>query len=379
MRPRTGQTFLPDFLASVAIFGAITAVFLFSWNSVIANQGQLSDSQNMRTEARYTTTFLVSTSGYPEDWNSSNVEIPGFASEDNFLQHERIEEFSKLSYEEQKRLFTVENFLLEFRDDGMVLGRNSSIGGEPAAYIVKSSSDFSDVAMLHVLNSSETNWDLYWPSGSNSDKLEGLAARNVYNYTGSGEQMMEDLVSNSSGYETIIAESVDVDSTEIGNTDELERFVDKGGSFVHTESDTGLITDTFDLNRSRQSSPEAVVERVSPLLNSDLSVEDNIEFDDSNAAYDTPDLVYANATEAGAGCAACKWEIGSGSLFYISDVFSSSANVLTFDETDESLGLIYSFGEDPVNANTVVPVYRDVLLNSSGGVRDVEMRYIVWE
>lgn len=379
MRPRSGQAFLPDFLASVAIFGAITAVFLFSWNSVIANQGQLSDSQNMRTEARYTTTFLVSTSGYPEDWNSSNVEIPGFASEDNFLQHERIEEFSKLSYEEQKRLFTVENFLLEFRDDGMVLGSNSSIGGEPAAYIVKSSSDFSDVAMLHVLNSSETNWDLYWPSGSNSDQLEGLTARNVYNYTGSGEQMMEDLVSNSSVYETIIAESIDVDSTEIGNTDELERFVDKGGSFVHTESDTGLITDTFDLNRSRQSSPEAVVERVSPLLNSDLSVEDNIEFDDSNAAYDTPDLVYANATEAGAGCAACKWEIGSGSLFYISDVFSSSANVLTFDETDESLGLIYSFGENPVNANTVVPVYRDVLLNSSGGVRDVEMRYIVWE
>ena len=135
MRPRTGQAFLPDFLASVAIFGAITAVFLFSWNSVIANQGQLSDSQNMRTEARYTTTFLVSTSGYPEDWNSSNVEIPGFASEDNFLQQERIDEFSKLSYEEQKRLFTVENFLLEFRENASVVeddeGDNLSFGEAP--------------------------------------------------------------------------------------------------------------------------------------------------------------------------------------------------------------------------------------------------------
>lgn len=165
MRPRKGQAFLPDFLASIAIFGAITAVFLFSWNSVISNQGQLSGSQNMRTEARYTTTFLVSTPGYPQGWNSSNVEIPGFASEDNVVQQSKIKEFSELDYESQKRIFTVENFLLEFREDGSVIeysdGGNMSFGEKPVDprtvtpvtrdVLLESSGGVRDVEMVYIV------------------------------------------------------------------------------------------------------------------------------------------------------------------------------------------------------------------------------------
>lgn len=112
-----GQTFMADFLASLAIFSVITGVFLFSWNGVVSNQVE-SGAESMRTEARYTTTFLVSTSGYPENWNSSNVEVPGFASSDNFLQENKISRFSRLSYERQKRLFKAENFYLEFSRNG---------------------------------------------------------------------------------------------------------------------------------------------------------------------------------------------------------------------------------------------------------------------
>lgn len=376
-----GQTFLPDFLASIAIFGAITAVFLFSWNSVISNQGEFSQSQNMRTEARYTTTFMVSTAGYPEDWNASTVEIPGFASGDNLLQHEKIQEFGKLDYEAQKRLLTVENFLLEFRENGTTIGGGESIGDEPVAYMVESSSSFSDVKTLHVLNESNTTWDLYWPSGSNQDELEGLTARNVYNYTEDGTLMMDDLIGNASGsYPTIIAEDVNIDSSEISNNEELENYVETGGSFVHTESDPNLITNTFDLNNSGDDSESAVIEKVDPLLNSSLEAGDTVEFDDLNAAYDTPDVVYANGTESDAGCVACEWSIGSGSLFYISDTFSDTDNVgLAFEDADESIGRDYRFGVKPgETAQTVTPVTRDVLLETEGGVRDVEMVYTVW-
>jgi hypothetical protein len=245
--------------------------------------------------------------------------------------------------------------------------------------MAESSSDFSDVKLLHTLNASDITWDLYWPSGSNQPELAGLKARNVYNYSEEGTVMMEDLISNSSVYSTVIAEDVNLDSSEIDNTDELRSFVENGGSFLHTESDPVLITDTFDLNNSGDDSETATLEKVSPLINSSFDVGDTVEFDDSNAAYDTPDTVYANGTDEDAGCVACEWEIGSGSLFYLSDTFSDNDDVgLAFDDADESIGTGYSFGEYPQNANTVTPVSRDILLETDGGVKDAEMRYIVW-
>lgn len=380
MKVRQGQAFLPDFLFSAAIFAVIAAVFLFSWNTIISNQ-QPSRADAMRESAIYTTTFLVSTSGYPEDWNASTVEIPGFATDDNFLQSGRIEEFSKISYSRQKNLLKADKFLLEFRDDGSVINGESRIGDEPVAYMVESSSDFTDVKLLETLNSSSITWDLYWPSGSNEAQLDSLTARNVYNYTENGPEMMQDIVENSSSYPTVIAEDVNIDYSELDNTAELRSYVEDGGSFVHTESDPNLITNTFNLNKSGDATATATVEKVSPLLNSSYSVGDTVEFDDSNAAYDTPGTVYANGTSSGAGCAACEWNIGAGKLFYLSDTFSDNSNIgLAFENADNSIGLSYRMGRYPgENARTVIPVSRDVLLNTSGGVRDVEMRFIVWE
>lgn len=372
---------MPDFLASIAVFAAIASVFLFSWNSVIANQGQFADTDNLRTEAHYTTTFLVSTPGYPDNWTHETVEIPGFATKDNLLQQNKIEEFSKLTYEQQKRLFTVEDFYLSFSINGSSEGSSEKLGSGPVAYIAESSSDMSGVKAIESLNSSNTTWDLYWPSDSSEGKLESLNSRNTYNYTTSGVEMTEDLFQNASEgkYSTIIAEDINIQASDINNNDSLQEFVRSGGSFVHTESDPNLITKTFDLNESDDDSESAVVEKVDPLLNSSLEVGDTIEFDDSNAAYENPDQMFANGTDSDAGCVACGWEKGAGSLYYVSDSFSDNDGVgLVFDDADNSIGLSYSFGRKPVNASTVIPINRDVLLNSSQGMESAGMTYVVW-
>lgn len=163
MKARSGQAFLPDFLTSAGIFAVIAAVFLFSWNTVVMNQ-QTSPAGPMQDSARYTTTFLVSTPGYPEDWNSSNVEIPGFASDDNFLQVEKIQEFSNISYERQRELMTAENFRLVFRDSGEVVeadGENLSIGKKPGnastivpvsrSVLLNTSGGVRDVEMQYIV------------------------------------------------------------------------------------------------------------------------------------------------------------------------------------------------------------------------------------
>ncbi|MDY6774124.1 MAG: hypothetical protein SVS85_02890, partial [Candidatus Nanohaloarchaea archaeon] len=83
-----GQTFMPDYLASVVVFGILITMFLSSWNAVLSNQTVFAQGEQMRFSGLHTTTFLVSTPGYPENWEDPGVEVvvPGFASPDHVLQ-----------------------------------------------------------------------------------------------------------------------------------------------------------------------------------------------------------------------------------------------------------------------------------------------------
>lgn len=121
-----GQTFMPDYLASLLIFGILLTIFLSSWNSVLSDQTEFQKEDQLRRQGSYTTTFLVTTPGYPEDWNSSNVEIPGFAEPDNVLQAEKLEEFRSLSYQKQKVLLQAPDFYMTVENETSVLELNGA-------------------------------------------------------------------------------------------------------------------------------------------------------------------------------------------------------------------------------------------------------------
>ncbi len=108
---------MPDYIGSILVFSVLITIFLTSWNAVLSNQTEFDTEADMRRQARYTTTFLVTTPGYPEDWNSSTVQIPGFARPDNVLQGEKLDRFHNLSYEDQRRLLKAPEFYLEVRND----------------------------------------------------------------------------------------------------------------------------------------------------------------------------------------------------------------------------------------------------------------------
>lgn len=126
-----GQTFMPDFLASLLVFAVIISIFLYSWNTVLSNQDKFSEEDSMRTEAYYTTTFLVTTSGHPEDWTNETVRIPGFASSENVVEAAKLEEFRDISYDRQRDLLQAGNFRLVFEDrENEVL----ELDGEPLEF-----------------------------------------------------------------------------------------------------------------------------------------------------------------------------------------------------------------------------------------------------
>lgn len=124
-----GQTFMPDYLASLLIFGVLIGIFLSSWNLIASS----SSSGVEMVQARHTSTFLVATTGYPENWENESVDvrIPGFASEDHVLDPEKIGEFGNMSYEKQSELLQTEDFRIEIRNDTGTIklnGENASFG-----------------------------------------------------------------------------------------------------------------------------------------------------------------------------------------------------------------------------------------------------------
>lgn len=214
MKTRKAQAFMTDFMASVAIFGAILTLFMTMWSLGVDSQTSFDREDMLRKQAERTADFMVTTEGYPSNWEEPGVEarIPGFAENDNVLSAEKIKAFGNMSYERRKTLTKTQNFTLEFRDSrtGEILNETmdgeegeevgfeagSSIGSEPVAYIVQSGTSLSNLEMLDNLNESGREWYFYFPSEEDQSQLSALTAEEVYTNDGSGPPMMEKLISD---------------------------------------------------------------------------------------------------------------------------------------------------------------------------------------
>ena len=120
------QAFMPDFMGGILVFSIVITIFIFSWNSVELNQQKFAVEDQIRQDAYYTTTFLVSTKGYPGNWNNSSVDIIGLASDsDNVVSVNKLRELRKISYDRQKRLLGVRNFNLVFSNQTEVIELDS--------------------------------------------------------------------------------------------------------------------------------------------------------------------------------------------------------------------------------------------------------------
>lgn len=126
---------MADFLASLVVFAVLISMFLYAWNTVVTDQTRLGVESQKISEVDNTVVFLVNTPGYPEDWNSTNVEIPGFASAENFIEQEKLDEWREISYERQTQLLLTNNYYMNIRnDEGEIIeveGERYSFGEEP--------------------------------------------------------------------------------------------------------------------------------------------------------------------------------------------------------------------------------------------------------
>lgn len=113
---RKGQVFTFDYIAGFIMFVIIAIIAGKQLVNIIP-----SDSYNQLYEENiyFSTTLLQS--GYPEDWDTSNVLIPGLTT-DNRLDTSKLANYDSLTYDEGKSYFhIINNFIFHFKFNDSII------------------------------------------------------------------------------------------------------------------------------------------------------------------------------------------------------------------------------------------------------------------
>lgn len=135
-----GQVFTPDFAASIAIFSIFLLFFGLIWNAAMkefAPQPEMVETQN-----RYSFN-LMKTSGHPENWNRSNVEVPGLY-DDGKLGADKFLELREAKVQRRRRVLRTQHFQIEVKD----------VNGSIVEYDASHISGYNGVEPLEMYSSS---------------------------------------------------------------------------------------------------------------------------------------------------------------------------------------------------------------------------------
>jgi hypothetical protein len=107
--PLKGQLFSMDFLAAVFIFLLVFGVLLVFWGSFIDNIAKYSERKEMELTVNFISNFLISTSGYPHNWedDTAHVSTIGLASSDRVIDEKKLDAFVNMSYDDIRQKFMI--------------------------------------------------------------------------------------------------------------------------------------------------------------------------------------------------------------------------------------------------------------------------------
>ena len=98
-KKRKAQLFTQDFILSIVMFLAIVSLGNSAWENVMEKTSSDDTIGYMQQKAFYITDIIIKTRGYPEDWNSTDVELAGLSGGKNhMLSIEKIDMFGNVSY-----------------------------------------------------------------------------------------------------------------------------------------------------------------------------------------------------------------------------------------------------------------------------------------
>ncbi|MCW1296419.1 MAG: hypothetical protein OH319_01925 [Candidatus Parvarchaeota archaeon] len=104
---KKAQVLSADLVVSIFIFTIIISLFFIFWRNVYNNLTMQEKFLELQYSAIRISNMLVKTTGYPSNWNSTNVVQIGLASEANVLSIEKLRVFLDINYAEIKRIMKI--------------------------------------------------------------------------------------------------------------------------------------------------------------------------------------------------------------------------------------------------------------------------------
>ncbi len=124
MSPKKSQVWGVDILVAATIF--FMSLFFFYNYYIDLSETKSGDIANLLEEGRVISSQLI-TSGYPEGWNSTNVQRIGLTENDQRINETKLLYFSEIDYYSTQKIFNIKSdYLLFFYDNE---GNLTSING----------------------------------------------------------------------------------------------------------------------------------------------------------------------------------------------------------------------------------------------------------
>ena len=101
---RKAQVWSMDFALSLTIFMSALLTVAFAWNYISANSIGTQQMQELQLKALTLSDSLIRTPGIPVDWNETNVQVLGLASEENVLNVTKVRFLVNMSKNDYNRM-----------------------------------------------------------------------------------------------------------------------------------------------------------------------------------------------------------------------------------------------------------------------------------
>jgi hypothetical protein len=161
---RKGQVWTTDFLIGLGLFIIIIFVVL----KVLMGMNITDEKPKTYDDAVHLSSQLL-TQGYPKNWTNNTVIMPGIAK-DNRINITKLDEYSKIPYEQTKLLYHISSEYIFFFTNGThVLNITKCIQGYPVAVDAEcnplldsvSYSDLSKIDRIVLLNETTMRMTIY--------------------------------------------------------------------------------------------------------------------------------------------------------------------------------------------------------------------------
>lgn len=353
-----------DFILSVLIFLIAMSIIIPGFLRV--SEGVRADEarRDLELAAIFSSDALVKTTGFPEDWNSTNVVTAGLI-DDKKINLTKVRTLMDMDYSTASRVLGLGGygFNLTFSDVSGY-GAMSGFAESPAAYFYAGDSDLWD-----TINSSGIVWDIYY-GGAGSP--ETGTSRNVY--TGQAVDVFNSMVGNASLYKTIIIEEPGLTQGQI-NIAQLQGFVDRGGLLVF-EGSADLIETGFSMHGFSGAAGSGTV--VSKDEFTDALVGSAVTFTNPTWYFQQQSgdsQLIAIVEDASSNTVIGRWLHGFGEIYYITDL-EGTAGTAALSSVFHPVGKIIEAGGQAQGAATVSVTHRFGILG--GKNQPVKITILVW-